>query len=650
MGGGGKGMGGTIMTDMHDSLLKGGDSVDIMPLKGGGGAMVIAQVVSTPPGKGKTKRNKVFSSQRLYMAKVVEVMPEQIPWVGGGPDPIEVNEVPIPSDAKVTFSSETLDAMVKTEYGTLADAYVKDRLAMWQRYNTSNSGGKARIITTDSCSIPSSGAVDNIGVAGFDRLSYILPASTKKIVLIAAVKGDLEKLLHLLTYVEKHTHEPNTVIIFTSPFFDILKDNKRLFTAYLKVKSLAKATMIILCQNTIPNRIIGCKMGKKAVITMLEPTYVVYPFQKSIGGDNVSGIVFSGAAVNEVDVPDTTGKSASTSSFIAVPDKRGTVAFPPDIANNDEGMKDYKVYRFTGDRAYVMNTEIVEFILQKDVPVPKEDPFIKGKFVASDDSELMLNDVEIEKVPLDGEIYSIRKPGLIPVGKDWIDLKFTVDEAAMLNALNIRPDMLEEIFAGDSIPWRQQLANFMENMVTSKCFLEPTLIMDANCDTSTTFINRVFEYFLENDTAFTILKNEQDSILLEQGRIAVTDWKVKTEKEKALQTEKMNKLSGQLKDQEARSKIMGVDAGRTIDELLRNPFDDRRIKAVAFGTFRPYVTYVNKNKQWSREIMAVDLKNNEYSKAEISIPDGKDTERAMAKLLVAFQELQVDYPGWKFIW
>jgi hypothetical protein len=47
--------------------------------------------------------------------------------------------------------------------------------------------------------------------------------------------------------------------------------------------------------------------------------------------------------------------------------------------------------------------------------------------------------------------------------------------------------------------------------------------------------------------------------------------------------------------------------------------------------------------------MAVNLKDNKFSKAELSIPDGKNNEDALKKLDIAFKKLQEDYPGWKFI-
>ena len=692
MGGGmnGSGIGGTIMTNMDSSLLQGGESAEITPLKGGGATRVIAeivsshpgrgitvensvlgsqplysakvvdepmntviaQVVSKPPGKGKTLQNKVLKSHRLHTAKVVEVMPENIPWMrGGGGDPIQVKEIHLPADAKVSFSSATLDEMVQTEYDALLDMYIQDLLPKWNREK-----GAARVIATDSCSIPSTGTLDQAGVAGFDRLSYILPVTTQKIVLVSPVNGDLENLLHLLTYIEKHTDEIDTVFIFAPPFFDILKDNKKLFTAYLKVRALARATMIILCMNTMPNRILGCKLGKKQVVTMLEPTYVVYPFERKIGDINVDGLIFSGAAANEVDVPDTKGKTASTSSFMAVPDNNGWVAFPPDIANKDKNLDGHKVYRFTGDKAYPMKSEIVEFILTPDTTsdvagmVTANDTklvFDKGAFTASHPSELMLDTVEFERVPLDGEVYSIRKPGLVPIAKDWIDLKFTDHEAAMLNALNLRPDMLEEIFGGG---WNRELASFMDNMVTSKCFLEPTLLMDANCDNSTNFINRVFQYFLENDLEYNVIKNEKKELVVEHAKAAALDTVIEAAKEKSDAAKKINKVKSELEDHEARSDVLGVDTGRSIQELLRNPFDDKRIKVLARGSFRPHVTYVKMDNSWAREIMAIELKNNRFARAELSIPGGNYNEEiAKKKLMEAYDELVADYPGWKFI-
>jgi hypothetical protein len=173
--------------------------------------------------------------------------------------------------------------------------------------------------------------------------------------------------------------------------------------------------------------------------------------------------------------------------------------------------------------------------------------------------------------------------------------------------------------------------------------------MDANCDTSTTFINKVFQYFLENDLEYSILKNEKKELVVEQAKAALTDTVIEAAKEKSDAVEKINEVKSDLQDHQARSDLVGVDTGRSIEELLRNPFNDKRIRPLAKGTFRPHVTYIRVDNSWAREIMAIELRTNKFARAELSIPgENFNQEDAKKKLAAAFEKLVIDYPGWKF--
>jgi hypothetical protein len=52
---------------------------------------------------------------------------------------------------------------------------------------------------------------------------------------------------------------------------------------------------------------------------------------------------------------------------------------------------------------------------------------------------------------------------------------------------------------------------------------------------------------------------------------------------------------------------------------------------------------------WCREIVAIHLLSKKYSKGEMSVPAGNQTD-ALAKLQMEFKKIQEEYPGWRFLW
>ena len=95
---------------------------------------------------------------------------------------------------------------------------------------------------------------------------------------------------------------------------------------------------------------------------------------------------------------------------------------------------------------------------------------------------------------------------------DWFNGKFTEDEAKMLNDLNFKPEYLQEIFEDH---WRTELSEFLLNLVMHKFYSDTTLLTSANCDIANDFINRVFEFFLENDTRIARMHQQENEIYLD---------------------------------------------------------------------------------------------------------------------------------------
>jgi hypothetical protein len=111
---------------------------------------------------------------------------------------------------------------------------------------------------------------------------------------------------------------------------------------------------------------------------------------------------------------------------------------------------------------------------------PKEEPFKAGAAESADEQALELNGVE----------YRIRIPLNKVVVENWKEGIFTENEAKFLNALQMNPRLLSDVFGTKF--WKPRLAEFLERIVMSNCFRDPTLLTDTECSTSKDFVKAIY--------------------------------------------------------------------------------------------------------------------------------------------------------------
>jgi hypothetical protein len=387
-----------------------------------------------------------------------------------------------------------------------------------------------------------------------------------------------------------------------------------------------------------------------SLLNMLEPTYIVYPFTKMFEGTMRGGIVFSGAAADEVDLPASNIRGVSGVSQYIKAGQRGPIAFPPNQKVNDNPSTTipYKIYRFMGPNTLsILPKQTFRIILKSDDTDTDLHIINKNIFLPTDDSRLFLDGVRNATVTLNGKLFSIRKPGEgESVMKDWDNLKFTEDEAAMLNELNLRPHFLPKIFGED---WTEELADFLENVVNSNCFRDQDLLTSSECSQASEFVNAVAEYLFSHAAGveYDRMKDDEAEDDYTKGMVesAFSSRETAEEAAKAAavkQKAMIERLIGLMK-------IMHVDPNVSPDALLKNPFSEKAIEKVdkePTELNNDIVSSLDATK-WSIEIYALKRENNELFIAQLTV-EARDKEGARPSIDEAFKRLIERYPGWFF--
>lgn len=104
--------------------------------------------------------------------------------------------------------------------------------------------------------------------------------------------------------------------------------------------------------------------------------------------------------------------------------------------------------------------------------------------------------------------YLIRKPTMgTEVYSDWLKLKFTVDEASLLNGIGLTPKILEEIFGP---AWPNELANFLQGISITKCFTDTRLMLRAECEDNRKFLEQVRIYYAQKNLSVEAIQDKRE--------------------------------------------------------------------------------------------------------------------------------------------
>ena len=603
----------------------------------------------------KAKENiAAFSPQKkAAYATVAEIVPGLPKLMSGGGDDQEIKIEKAALD-QIMLGESKLSPITEFQFKEYIQKYKKFILPKWKRFNILNKTETeiSKLYTSNFCPEFKSTQDDTKSIGGLncDRLVYIIPQSINRILLLPPVNGSTTTFLRCLNFLNKKNtpDNPNLVVIFAPPFFgNDIEKNKQIYAHFLKNKLEQEekgAKIFLLSYDTLKNISIGCKlMPDDYILNMLEPSYIVLPYKRTIENQEVGGIIFSGASADEEAIPiSRDDRNACISNFLIFSLRNNWFAFPPRTKMNDSKLSKYKVYRFIGDNKTdeLNNSTRLYFRLTTEDKGAKKEAEILGNFYPTHPSELLLNDIDYELIQLGGETYSIRKPILNKTSTltdDWVEGKFTEDEAKMLNDLNFKPEYLKEIFVNEGENWRTALADFLLDLVLYKCYSDTKLLTGAKCDQANDFINRVFEYFLENDTRIAGMHKQETEIYIDTA----IEYAKRADKLRSQTVKSKDTLLDQLEEY--------TDIRpENIPNLAKNPFNDGKL-VVADESMEvtPQIMFDSRRKEYAKVIYAKDIGDKMY-KAIVYVKT--DNEEQVYNLIQQkIQTIKDQYPGWVFI-
>jgi hypothetical protein len=579
----------------------------------------------------------------------------------------------IDENEKLPLSTKSLDDLSKN-IPDMAEKYIGEMLPLWKRFNinTRKTDDASKIITREKCVLPAKGPYnDTKGQPGFDRLAVILPETVSAILIYPPVKGDSSIFQAILEDIREKgaDRDPETVILFAPPFYSInnMEANKNILANFLKFKldEETKAIVYVLTQNTDANKMVGCQLYSQAdkpnkpLINMLEPTYVIYPFTRTVADKMVGSILISASGANEVNLPASNIRQISSVSSYFSQGGRGFLAYPPDVTAEDHNINKMLppfIYRFYGPKAVTFDRNVIIMDLKgEDTSNARREYGIDNDvFIATDEDRLTLDGVDYETMRVMDMPYSIRKPSSA-VRNDWGKYKFTVDEAELLNNLHIKPTVLNSYaFRGDG---NGMLVKFLANMINSKCYTDKDLLTKEECAISEEFIDKVYSYLLEHDPrideGIQAKKSEQMREEKERKRDEDADLKRKiAEEEVGMLKEALKKLKERF----------GLDDSVTDESLLKDPYEDgvlveeEAVDDPEFNTEFLDTEEGRYNGKYYMFIASISIINDadeegisdeDFHIARLYV-DVKKEEEVSDAIDAEITKLSQEYPGWKF--
>lgn len=638
--------------------------------------------------------------------------------------------------------------------------YIKERKALWEsslNRRMSTEGLKFPTIKTTDGPCPET-------ITDFHRYVHILPVSTQTIILIPplmdleSVDDIIEKLdkLDVLEYTiengkDKFYVKDKCVLIFMPNFFGELNKVSEmaliLFTFFLDLYRDNKNKVFILCTNNSANCVFGTKLANlfadptgpvnKEIISMLEPSYIVYPYsRKGLQG----GILISGSSATEnVNFPKTRKLNAFNLTKIRTDPRYGkecgfllstrlTIGATEEAAlnlftirgNYPEGqtlqlknpdpkcadilqsktLDNYRTTKIKLDKIYPQKDVILaiqvgagsaklcgkknrtksktvgiglkqgEGAIAQPVRTVGRRETTQGskvnmfeKFVGHPQAGKSEHVVQVE---LNGSTYTIRNPTLdekvsARVLADWTNPempRLTRGEADFLNALNLRPHILQEIFKGDTKPWEDHLKDFLQTMVLSNCLTDQTLLMKRECLSCRMFLKKVRQYYVNHNIEIDLIRQEEENKIREQYK-KDTDEVFFHSADEIISGQATSQASNQVtSDQvasdltsEVSSQVSGQPAltSEEIQDLNKHSRDTTmNNKKTILGELTIYINPTEKTA--NAVIIGVNTKLRTHKFYEVSIPNMNNPEENRRGLLDRIKRIKEKYLDYIFFY
>jgi len=456
------------------------------------------------------------------------------------------------------------------------------------------------------------GIEQNINI--FSKLVYILPFDTAEILVVPPINGDFILFSKVYTTLKNSgileekgkdpaTVKKNAVLVFTPPFYGEKDDNnKSLLLAFLRIQSSSPRQIFVLSDPTERGYRQSVQINKQnnilqILLTMLEPSYIVYPHKRG----NADGILITHSSdILAAGLPPPSDPKLYTTleSYIKSPRNQKTATIIYKTGTGESQAKGYyQIISDTVNPTKVVEGEIASGTKSQDpskiarIQLSTNAEKIAGKdtllFITSLEANDDPREVKQRTIELNGNYYDIRisDPYHNNVFDNWLRKMYTQDEANLLNEMNLRPYILTQIFSD----WPNEVAMFLRNLGLSNCFTDESIMTRRECQASRVFIRKVMEHYaihgITNESIDAIEKqafDEQEAILEKQ-----IDAELKRTTPKALNEEGMIIADKEeLKNRKKHTYITNVGENKNyyIMTIINEKTNRTQIRKFAFNT------------------------------------------------------------------
>ena len=469
---------------------------------------------------------------------------------------------------------------------SLKNAYITRQKTLWNRLT---GGAAAQYLTLATCPDNQKLQKDNdlnADEIGYDRLVVFIPTTTRRIVVLPPVRGDTAVFVKCLEAIQPLTNSKNTVCIFSAPFLGYdPAANKGIFAKFLEMKTTPQfaGRIFAVPDHRFSNYVAGCTIdpayengeeNSSPLLNMLEPTYLIL-YSPDADFQGKSGILFSGGAV--IGLPMGKPGTTSVSEILATPDERP----PPSLAISPADPLQEDTAATTQLSLFKVRgvSETMSIFTIKPIGEKYSQTILSAlpdNFIEATDLKDLPDTIATVPLTVGNGYYRIRDPGAPGVYDDWLQQRFTPDEATLLNDMHLRPSLVAGLFKDEIDPydgskkaWQETLADFLRNIIDSKCFTDSTLLTKRECEQGRNFLNRIYEYILLN-TASILEMSELDQ---EQLNDQLTD-----AADTAQALLRIAELKAARAAEQARSAAVAVQKKDDIEKSSRSAVRDGKIE------------------------------------------------------------------------
>jgi len=462
---------------------------------------------------------------------------------------------------------------------TDVEKYKQQRLKQWQSvYKITNKKVNPIIPTIKESDLNR----DQV-MREYSRFVYCLPYDLQRVIIIPPIRGDpilftnalfRLKQIGAISYKKLNGKDfykikRDTIIVFMPSFYSAVdadpRINNTLFSIFIDINHTNPNQIFILSESTPNYYAVGITFSqsyskldilKNSPLTMLEPSYIIYPYERLGNPDgfilsastdqekvNIPGDLYSmadlkinkdygkslGLAVKPVisngEIVDGSPKTHTIRSGVVSNPKLSLVKSIKYTAKSCAGLLDspeinkiFKNKKFSFNDKITLNGEEIYalFVLQLNpignyIPicntvVPEgPDPFSENDRHKSADK--YNNTADKTQILIKGNIYSIRNYNE-DVNDDWKKRIFTNDEADFLNKTRLLPGVLNDVFG---TLWPNNLALFLKTLSESQCMTDTVLLTKSECYYARNFLERVHAYFVNETLRIDLIQDQEET-------------------------------------------------------------------------------------------------------------------------------------------